>query len=180
MIALMSPNDFRAFFRMNYPQYMWAFKNLNGNEMLEQKSTDTISERLHAGETMLAYVKGREFNPMTLVFFCPELRDRIDRGKELFQMATGARGATTTSKNEFEELVRMINAVGEWCTSSRDEKATRVIDVLKRRGYQCRLTPEGLNAGMDKLKYYAQGPDDFLDFTFAFHNALTTIESAGD
>lgn len=180
MIALMSPNEFRVFYRMNCPAYMWAMKNPNGNEICEQKRTDAISEGLQSGEALLAYIKGGDFNPMTLVYFYPELRDRIDRGEELFQMATGIRGVTTTSGNEIEELVKMINAASDWCISDRIEKARRVIEVLKQRGYRCRLTPEGLNAGMDKLKYYAQGPDDYLDFTFAFHSALATTESASD
>ena len=180
MVALMNPKDFRAFFRMNCPQYAWAMKNPNGNEMREQKHTDALSELLQANKVLLAYLEDREFNPMTLVYFYPELKGGIERGEELFQMATGIPGVTMTSTNEIEELVTMINEAGSWCIPDRVERARRVIAALKQRGYQCRLTPEGLDAGMNKMKYYAQGPGDYLDFVFAFHNALAAIEPARD
>jgi hypothetical protein len=119
-----------------------------------------------------------------MVYFYPEMRDRIDRGEELFRMATGVGGVMRIPGNQFKELVKIIGEDGVWCTTNRIEKARRVINALNRRGYQCRLTAEALDAGMDKQKYYTQGPDDYLDFILSFHSALAIIESdisqAGD
>jgi len=177
VIAQMSPEAFRAFYRMNCTPYMWAMKNPNGNELLEQKHTDCISEHHQAAAVMLAYIGGREYNPITLVYFYPEMKSRIAGGDELFKMATGASGVLSMPRSEFKALVETIGKDAVWLSTNRLEKAARVIEELKQRGYQCRLSPEALNAGMDKQKYCAQGPDDYLDFILAFHSALAKMES---
>jgi hypothetical protein len=148
--------------------------------MLEQKHTDAISEQIHAGATLRAYLHGKEFNPLTLVYYCPEMRDRIDQGRELFYMATGPHGVTTMPAREIDRIAKMIGEGSDWCTSARLEKAALVIDTLKQAGYRCLLTPEGLDAGMNQMKYYSQGPDDYLHFVLAFHNALTMLNPAND
>lgn len=57
-------------------------------------------------------------------------------------------------------------------------KAMLVLAFCENEGIECRLSARAIEAGMDKMPYWMQGIEHFLDFALACTTAINETERA--
>lgn len=77
---------------------------------------------------------------------------------------------------DVSKIIRTIEDGESWFEMNSEQKAAAVVNAIHAVENFIPLTSAQLHAGMQKMPYWAQGPQNYIDFAMAFGSALEAKE----